>query len=524
MLRIMRKHKQSIIIKGLFLLLVVLFIAPLALYKLSDKDSDNQSFAVKVNGDKVSYDDFLRNFDRMKAKLQDVTSQPVTPEVEKKIRKYVLDSLINSAVVMQEAKRTGVKISDDEVNENIRKMPEFQRDGKFDDKLFTMLLNQNKLTPEIFKRHVREEMMRQKALKSVIDGVKVSDQEALQAYKKMHDSIDLQYVALTPADMKKEVKISDQDLQTYLQQHEKNYRTKEEIRIAYLILSPDRVASKVVVNDNDMQNYYQKHIDNYQGTDGILPFEKVKDRVKVDTVKSMAVKLAYEKAAEALNKNQKTGDLNAAAGMLGVQASETPFFSRNSPPAAIAEDTEMLTRAFTLNKGELGGPVETSKGVYLFKVTAKNPSIVPPLAKIRDDLEKRVLDEKSVALARQRAGEVQTKLAKGLYKGQLQDTGGFRFAEKGVIPGIGTSMELMEASFLLSKTAPAPATPFQIDGRWYAIRLKNRVEADTTPFQKEKEKIKEAMLPARQQEAVGSWIKALRDKAKVEINTSLAQD
>jgi peptidyl-prolyl cis-trans isomerase D len=524
MLRIMRKHKQSIIIKGLFLLLVVLFIAPLALYKLSDKDSDNQSFAVKVNGEKVSYDDFLRNFDRMKAKLQEVTSQPVTPEVEKKIRKYVLDSLINSAVVMQEAKRTGIKVSDEEVDEAIRKMPEFQKDGTFEPNQFAMLLTSNKLTPEIFKRHVREEMMRQKAVKNVMDGVKVSDQDALQAYKKMRDSIDLHYVALSPADVKKDVKVSDQDLQSYLQQHEKDYRTKEEIRIAYLILSPDKVASKVAVSDNDMQNYYQKHIDTYQGPDGILPFEKVKDRVKVDTVKSMAAKLAYEKAAEALNKNQKTGDLNAAAAMLGTQVSETPFFSRNSSPAALAEATELSTRAFALNKGELGGPVETSKGVFLFKVTARNPSIVPPLAKIRGDLEKRVLDEKSVALVRQRAGEVQTKLAKGLYKGQLQDTGEFRFTEKGVIPGIGTSREIMDAAFLLSKAAPAPATPFQIDGRWYAIRLKNRVEADTAPFQQEKEKIKQALLPARQQEVMGSWIKGLRDKAKVEINTSLAQD
>jgi peptidyl-prolyl cis-trans isomerase D len=190
----------------------------------------------------------------------------------------------------------------------------------------------------------------------------------------------------------------------------------------------------------------------------------------------------------------------------------------------LAGEPDLIKKAFATKQGELGGPVETAKGVYLLKVTMRNPSVVPPLAKVRADVEKKVVDQKSIELARKKADEALQKMRSKQLPGNLRTTGSFTYASDGKIPQIGMSKDAMEAAFKLTAAAPAAATPFNVNGRWYAICLKERIEADRGGFIKDKEKIKETLLPKKQQEAQEAWLKGLREKAKITINPALAND
>ncbi|HEY6007786.1 MAG TPA: peptidylprolyl isomerase, partial [Geobacteraceae bacterium] len=65
---------------------------------------------------------------------------------------------------------------------------------------------------------------------------------------------------------------------------------------------------------------------------------------------------------------------------------------------------------------------------------------------------------------------------------------------------------------------------FKVGDRWYAVKLKNRIAADTTDFQKTKEQIKQTLLPKKQQDALDAWLKELKTKAKIEINPAILTD
>jgi peptidyl-prolyl cis-trans isomerase D len=195
-----------------------------------------------------------------------------------------------------------------------------------------------------------------------------------------------------------------------------------------------------------------------------------------------------------------------------------------SPPAALAGETEVVKRAFALKQGELGGPVETPRGIYLLKLKEKQPAAVPPLAKIRALVERAATEDKARELAKKKAEEALAALAKGGAGLKLQDTGNLAYSPKGDIPRIGSSPEIMEAAFSLTAAAPTAKTPFKVADRWYAVRLKNRIAADTADFQKTKEQIKQSMLPKKQQEALDTWIKELKKKAKIELNDALLAD
>jgi len=286
------------------------------------------------------------------------------------------------------------------------------------------------------------------------------------------------------------------------------------------MLDPASQAAKLTVSEEEIQTFYQKNIDRWQGKDGILPLKDVRDKVKADALRQKAAKQSFELAADTLYKNAKSGDLNLIARQLGLKVQETPLFDANAPPPVLTGETAVITKAFELKEGELGGPVETAKGIYIIKARERKASAVPPLAGIRAAVEQRFKAAKAVDLAKKKAADAARQLAaKGALK--TQTTGIFGFSDKGNVPEIGNAPDLMEAAFKLTAAAPVANEPFKVGNRWYAIRLKQRIEAPKAEFDKVKQQIKLKLLPKKQEETLTAWTKGLREKAKIEINQSL---
>jgi peptidyl-prolyl cis-trans isomerase D len=227
MLGIMRKYKQSVVIKIVFSIIVLSFVGTIFLiWGKGEEGLDSSGYAVKVNGEKIPYDEYLKNYEQAKSSIQQIYGQPVTPELEKllNLRKSTLDNMISRVLIRQEAKKMGIKVSNDELVAAIDKMPYFQKDGVFDKNIYQQLLKTNHLTPSAFENGIREDLMISKAGKSVADKVTLTDQDLLLYFRKTNDKIDLQYVSYSPAEVRSSVTATDQELTSYLQQHERSSR------------------------------------------------------------------------------------------------------------------------------------------------------------------------------------------------------------------------------------------------------------------------------------------------------------
>ena len=154
----------------------------------------------------------------------------------------------------------------------------------------------------------------------------------------------------------------------------------------------------------------------------------------------------------------------------------------------------------------------------------RKPAAVPPLDQIRARVEQAARDDKAKELAKQKAEQAVAELAKPTPNLKLQETGSFGYSTTGNVPKIGNAPMLMEAAFNLTPAAPVAKAPFLVGDRWFALKLKNRVEQNKDAFAKEKEQLKQSLLPKKQQEAVEAWLKGLKAKAKIEINPALLTD
>jgi peptidyl-prolyl cis-trans isomerase D len=526
MLDIMRKKKNSIIIKIVFVVIVLSFVGTMFLVwgeGRSGMGGGSLGYAAKVDGSKITLEEYQSSYQRIRNVYQQIYGQSLPAEMEKTLglKKVALDTLIDNRLIMMEAKGMNIKVTKEDVAASIAAMPTFQKDGAFSFDLYQQLLKSNRMTPKDFEESQKMELTLVKARQTIKDKAVVTDEDALVQFKKKNDKIDLEYVAYAPTDVIGEVNLTEAELNDYLQKNQAEFKTPEKVALSYIMLDPSLQAAKMTVTEEEIQTYYQKNIDKYQAKDGILPLKEVKDKVKSAALLQKAAKQSFEQAADILYKNIKSGDLNLVAGQLGLKVQETPLFAGNAPAAAVAGEVAVLKKAFELKQGELGGPVETSRGIYIIKVKERKDSVVPPLAEIKTAVELKARGVKATELAKKKAEDAARQfVAKGAIK--TQSTGSFGYSEKGDLPAIGNAPELMEAAFKLTPVAPAIDTPFKVGNRWYAVRLKQRTEAPKADFEKGKDELKKNLLPKKQEEAMDKWIKDLRAKAKIEINQALA--
>jgi len=520
----MRKQKESIIIKIVFVIIVLSFVG--TIFLVWGKGSEGMgggkgSYAARVNGTKISLEEFQSAYQRIRSMYQQIYGQSIPPEMEKMLglKKVALDGLIDNLLALKEAKSLGIKVSKDDVAASIEAMPMFQKDGKFSFDQYQQILRSNRMTAKDFEEGQEAEVTLKKVRQSIKDKAVVSDADALAQYKKENDKLELEYVAYAPSDVAAEVKLSEADLNEYLQKNPNDFKTAEKVALSYILLDPAAQAAKTTVSEEEIQTFYQKNIDRWQGKDGIQPLTDVKEKVRAEAIKQKSAKQLYELAADTLYKNIKSGDLNLIAGALKQKVQETPLFTAAAPAAPLIGETAVIKKALELKQGELGGPVETPKGIYILKAMERKAATIPPLAEIRSAVEEKAKSAKAVELAKKKAEDAAKQLAANAAL-KTQTTGSFGYSAKGDIPVIGASPEIMEAVFKLT-AKQAPATPFKVGNRWYAVRVKNRTDAPQAQFAATKEELKKKMLPKKQEEALTEWAKGLREKAKIEINPIL---
>lgn len=528
MLGIIRKYKESIVIRIVFVVIVLSFIGTIFLVwgEGGSAGSRSSDYAAKIDSTKISIEDYQQSYYRLRGIYEQIYQKSIPVEIEKQlgIKQMALDNLIESVLVRKAARKMGISVSKAEISAAIEAVPAFQKNGVFDFQQYQQTLKGNRMTAADFEESQKNELIIKKARKSVQDKATVSDADAESYFHKRNDKLELQYMIITPEAVMAEVKLSDQDLTAYLQSHQDQFKTPEQVSIQYILIDPAYLAANVTVSEEEINTYYQKNIDRYQGKGGILPLAEVKDKAKADATRQKAGKEAYEKAADIINKNITSGDLQGTASALGTKVIESPLFNAKTPPASLATETALLKKVFMLKAGEMAGPIETAKGIYALKLKERKPAEVPPLTQIRNAVEIAARQDKAKELAAKRAEEMLASLAKNSATGKLQETGSFSFNDQNNIPGIGISKELMDAAFTLTTAAPTPKTATKIEQKWVVIRLKNRTVAKTEEFQKSKEELKKQLLPKKQQEALDAWIKELKAAAKIEINQQLIAD
>ena len=177
MLESIHKH-MSWIMWAIVVLITVTFL----FFGIYPSNVGGRSVA-KVGKDVITADEYNRVYRNLYDNYKQLLKDQFNESFAKSLKSQALQELVVGRLLVQEAERIGLRISDEELQAVIMKMPSFARDGKFDRQIYDRILDQVNMKPAAFEAGQREFMLRQKLEQLVKDGVVVTDAELAAAYQ-----------------------------------------------------------------------------------------------------------------------------------------------------------------------------------------------------------------------------------------------------------------------------------------------------------------------------------------------------
>ena len=110
-----------------------------------------------------------------------------------------MDTLVQRKLLLREAKRQGLQVTDAELIEKVQTYPVFQVNGQFDHARYLQVLRLSRLTPADFEQNQREDLLLGKLENLIKDGVQVTESEVKQTFIHDKEQVNVEYVRIDPA-------------------------------------------------------------------------------------------------------------------------------------------------------------------------------------------------------------------------------------------------------------------------------------------------------------------------------------
>ena len=462
--------------------------------------------------------------------------QGYPPQLVPLIKPQVADQLVTQKAMLAEARRMGLRVSDEELRDELR-------NGMFKAQLFPggNWVGQDKydqfVTQELglagvpeFERLMKEDLLFRKLSTMVEAGVVASDDEIKQQFIKQNVKIKFDYAVFTPEAISKGITVTDAELRKFYEQNLPRIKDSlpETRKIKYILVDNARVAAAAKPTQEDLQRYYNDHREQFRVEDAVnvrhilvVPGGKknlapgqaapAPTQQELDAAKAKADDLIKQLkgGADFAAVAKKDSDDSSAAngGSIG-------WVTRNKTVP------EFEKAAFELPKGGMTDqPVKTQFGFHIIKVDDKRAAHLQTLDEVKDQIEPIVAQEKA-----QKAADVLGQKVLSEAKGSGLDAAAAKnglnvvttdfFPNGASLPGIGQSADLMDGVFSAKEKQP-PAMARSEQGE-VIFTLEGIKPPQTPTFEQIRAKLEEGYKQERSMMLLEQKTRELADKAHAE--------
>lgn len=242
MLRTMRANA-----KWVFYILAIAFVGWLAVGQVMSILGPSGSVVLRVNGKEYQITEYQQ---RLQLAYEQYRQQngtaPLTREEEQQIQDQVINQMVQEALLQQEYKRLGIRVTDAEIIDAARtspppevmRDPQFQTDSQFDIRKWQQFLATNtdrQLLAQI-EGVYRDQIPRIKLAQYLTTDVYIPDAKLWRIYRDQHDSVRIASLAVWPYAIADTSKISDAELTGYLAKHSDDFKRPAHAYVRFIAL------------------------------------------------------------------------------------------------------------------------------------------------------------------------------------------------------------------------------------------------------------------------------------------------
>ncbi len=176
------------------------------------------------------------------------------------IKKKTIDTLIERALLLQEAHKEGIKVTNEDVARKIESNKAFYINGHFSKQKYLAILKANGINPKDYEESVKTSLYIDKLKSKILKNVNVTPQEIRKYFVENYSTVDLKYVYLPFKDMQKKVKPTDKELKAFYDKHKEEFRIPTQLKFKYVLIGLNYAKSQIKISDNQSRRFYKDHI------------------------------------------------------------------------------------------------------------------------------------------------------------------------------------------------------------------------------------------------------------------------
>lgn len=341
--------------------------------------------AVEVNGTDISLQEFQRAYQNTRQQWQSLLGGTVSIEQEPALKQSTVDTLIGRELIRQINESMGVRIGDEQLTDMIKSVSQFQGVNGFDSFIYEQSISQLGLSSSGFEEQMRADMASVQLQGALLQSSFITQIELQQLASLMNQERDLSYAILSSNDAKESIEVDDDEIKIYYDERGQEYMEPEQVRIAYVELSLRKMSVEIQVDEDKLLSYYENNKALYDIEDqrkfkqlfiatGEAALEERIAEVKVEVQTLYELIKAGSSFEEAVAANKDETSSN-------VEVIDQEYMTKGIMEPAI---DEVL---FTLNEGDISGPIETDAGIQLIRLEKIMGGVNNTFENVREQLE-----------------------------------------------------------------------------------------------------------------------------------------
>jgi peptidyl-prolyl cis-trans isomerase D len=368
MFDLVHRHKRV-----LQFVLAIIFL-PFAFFGIDSyfRSSDGGNHVATVGGQPVTQQEFAIALQERQTYLQRLLGNRADPAMldSPELRFAVLDGIIRQRLLVGQAVRANVLVSDEQLQQVISEQPAFQEDGKFSHARYVDLLKRQNTTEVGFENGLRRDLMLQRVNGAYLATAIVSNSVSERLLRINAQQREVSQNVLDPEKFTAQVKVDEGAVKAYYDAHQNELQVAEQARLQFVVLSLDAIAAQTDTTADEIKQAYEQNQQQYSKGE-----ERQASHILItaDAQATAEQKQAARSKAEQLLKQVQQNPAGFAE--LAKKNSQDPGSAEKGgdlgsfPRGAMVKPFD--DAVFQMKVGDIAGPVESPFGFHIIKLTAE---------------------------------------------------------------------------------------------------------------------------------------------------------
>jgi peptidyl-prolyl cis-trans isomerase D len=340
-----------------------------------------------VNGEDITEREYRRMVQiNTQQQLRQMERPDPTLLDEDQIRKDVLGSMIQAEVLAQEAGNQGLALNNASVDQLIVGMSQFQINGEFSQERFTSFVSNLGMSPTEFRELLKRDYISNQIRTAVVRGGIAPAESARWLLAIQGQSRDFSLLRLKGDSVADQVDVTEADVEQWYQENQSRFMLPESVDVEYLVLSMEDVRDDIDVPEEEVRQRYD------QISDQLTRQERRSAHILIED---------GDNAGQRIDSVQQRLDEGADFADLAREFSDDPLSAEQGGDLGYLMEGDLGgaydEALFSLEEGEVAGPVESDYGTHFIKLLdirqGDAPGFEEQAPEIRDQLAQRQAQE-----------------------------------------------------------------------------------------------------------------------------------